>query len=123
VLSQAGLGAALEAVTERLPLRVELHVDDERPHPDVENAAYLIVCEALTNAARHAGECIVTVDVHRESHDLRVRIADDGIGCNELNAPTALPGLQDRVSALGGQLQVHSSRGCGTVVEAVLPCA
>jgi signal transduction histidine kinase len=62
-----------------------------------------VVCESLTNAVRHAGECTVRVDVRGEADWLRVRVADDGAGSEQLSQPSSLRGLRDRVTALGGE--------------------
>ena len=122
VLTQAGLGPALEAVIERLPVPIQLDIPPQRWHPDVESAAYLVACEGLTNAVHHAGDCTVRIDARQDSSGLRIRIADDGRGSDSLDQRGTLRSLSDRVTALGGDLTVTSSPNEGTVVEAVLPC-
>jgi signal transduction histidine kinase len=109
-------------VAERLPLDVHLSVPNERWHHDVESAAYLVVCEALTNAVRHAGDCAVHVDLRQRADGLHVVVRDDGAGSENLRGPTALRSLRDRVAALGGDVRVDSVVGVGTTVEAVIPC-
>ncbi len=123
VLTQGGLAPALEAVVERLPLAARTSVPRQRFDPDVESAAYLVACEALTNAVRHAGARSVSLEVDHVDGELRVRVSDDGTGTPDLNAPDALRGLRDRVVSLGGELRVDSRVDSGTRIEALFPCA
>jgi signal transduction histidine kinase len=76
----------------------------------------------MTNAARHAaGASGVWVDVGEADGGLRVEVRDDGPGGA---APDGggLRGLDDRVAALGGRLEVRSPPGDGTTLLAVIPC-
>ncbi len=123
VLSNAGLGPALRALSRRAPMPVDLSVNVERRLPkSVEVAVYYVVAEALTNAAKHAqaSRVIITVDVG----DVRVRvsIADDGIGGAD-PVGSGLIGLRDRVEALGGRLDIGGGKGIGTTLTAEVPCA
>jgi signal transduction histidine kinase len=122
VLTQAGLPAALEAVIERLPFRVHATVAPERWHPDVESAAYLISCEALANAWKHAGPCTIDLDIHRKGDDLVIRVCDDGIGSAQLSNGASLRAIHDRVDAMGGRVAVESRPGDGTCLTAAIPC-
>jgi nitrate/nitrite-specific signal transduction histidine kinase len=81
VLTERGLAAALDAVVQRSPLPVELSVAvSERLDAAIEAAAYFLVSEALTNAAKHAEAESVSVDVAEADGTLVVTIADDGKG-------------------------------------------
>ncbi|XRQ02326.1 sensor histidine kinase [Actinomadura welshii] len=136
-LDGEGLRAALETVAERsaLPVAIGYAVPGRPPHA-VETAAYFVVCEAVTNAAKHSGARRVLVDV-RESgagasgeggsgaggsgRMVRVRVEDDGAGGAD-PAGGGLAGLARRVAALDGAFAVHSPPGGPTVVSAELPC-
>jgi signal transduction histidine kinase len=122
VLSQAGLGPALESVAERLPVAVRLDVPAERYPPTVETAAYFLACEAMTNAAKHAGADQVRVTVHAADGRLCVEVQDDGVGGAAPSGGSGLTGLHDRVAALGGSLVVDSPPGSGTRIAASIPC-
>jgi signal transduction histidine kinase len=113
----------LEGVVERLSVPVRLDVDRGRFPPGVENAAYLIACEALANACKHAGPCTVQLAIRKDEDRLVVTVCDDGWGTDALAEPTALRGIRDRIDALGGTLRAESVRGQGTSVTAELPCA
>ena len=122
VLSQAGLGPALESVAERLPVPVRLDVPADRFPPTVETAAYFLACEAMTNAAKHADAREVQVTVQAAEQRLRVEVSDDGVGGAEPSGGSGLTGLADRVAALGGTLVVESPPGAGTRISASIPC-
>ena len=79
------------------------------------------VVKELVENALDAGARHIRVEVEGGGAE-RILVADDGQGSEQLNSPSALRGLRDRVAALGGELRVSSARDTGTVVEAVLPC-
>jgi len=124
LLTDRGLGPALDALTSRAPLPVELTsaLDDRLPGP-VESAAYFVVAEALTNVARYARATHAAVSVAQTNGSLVVEIRDDGIGGADPAAGSGLRGLADRIAALDGRLDVTSPSGSGTVVRAEVPCA
>jgi glucose-6-phosphate-specific signal transduction histidine kinase len=70
----------------------------------VEVAAYYIVSEALTNAAKHAHASVARVDVSAEDALLVLSIGDDGIGGADASRGSGLIGLRDRVETLGGTI-------------------
>lgn len=128
VLSDGGLLAAVEARAARLPFAVRVSAGEElrdrRFADDVEGAAYFVVCEALTNVAKHAGDAgpATEVDLADGNGELTVVIADHGAGFADPSpGGTGLTNLRDRVEALGGRLRVDSAPGRGTRVSAHLP--
>jgi PAS domain S-box-containing protein len=123
ILTDSGLGPALELLAARASLPVELcaTLEDRLPGP-VEAAAYYLVAEALTNASKHARANRVRVDVVRDDGSVLVEVADDGVGGADTRAGTGLRGLGDRVEALGGRLEVESPAGAGTTLRARIPC-
>jgi signal transduction histidine kinase len=123
VLTDHGLGPAIAALSERVPITVEpdLETDGRLPAP-VEAAAYFVVAEALTNVVKYAQASTVRVRIERIDEELLVAVSDDGVGGAAIGAGSGLRGLQDRVAAVGGELAIHSPRGRGTRLEARLPC-
>jgi signal transduction histidine kinase len=123
VLSDRGLDAALEALAHRAPLPVELDLcPGDRLPERVESASYFVVAEALTNVVKYAGATHATVNLSRQNGHVLVEVADDGVGGANPSNGSGLAGLADRISSLGGQLEVDSSPGRGTTVRAAIPC-
>ncbi|MDX6415556.1 MAG: hypothetical protein QOG28_176 [Trebonia sp.] len=127
VLSQCGLGAALEEVTERLSLPVSVHVPALRLDAAVEAALYFVACEALANVVKHADAESALVAVRVGESLLEMEIADDGIGGVTANAGHGLAGhglanVADRVSALDGEVVIESPPGRGTRLVVRVPC-
>ena len=88
-----------------------------------EAATYFLVSEALANVAKYAHATRASVDLACDNGDLRVEIADNGVGGASLGAGSGLTGLADRVGALGGRLSLDSPAGGGTRLTAVIPCS
>jgi signal transduction histidine kinase len=126
VLADRGLAAALAAAAARstVPVSVEVGLPaGERPAAAVENTAYFVVTEALTNVAKHSGATHATVDVRPHGADLVVRVTDDGVGGAHPAKGHGLSGLSERLSAVEGRLEVVSPVGGPTVVTAWIPLA
>jgi signal transduction histidine kinase len=122
ILSEGGLGPALRALARRSPIPVELDVRSEGRLPEgIEVAAYYVVAEALTNAAKHARASVVHVDAVAGGGALRLAVRDDGSGGADPAGGTGLIGLNDRVEALRGTIAITSPPGGGTWVDVTLP--
>jgi signal transduction histidine kinase len=122
VLSDRGLGAALEALAGRAPIEVELaEVPGDRLPEAIEAAAYFVVAEALTNVAKYAHASQATVRVARLNGHAVVEVADDGIGGADPDRGSGIRGLADRVSALDGRMVLDSPAGSGTRLRAEIP--
>jgi signal transduction histidine kinase len=124
VLTERGLGPAVDALATRAPVPVDVgsEIDGRLPGP-VEAAAYYVVSEALTNVAKYACASAARVEISRDNGVLVVEVADDGVGGADATRGSGLRGLSDRVEALGGRLDVSSPEGSGTTLRATLPCA
>jgi signal transduction histidine kinase len=118
ILTEAGLAAAVEGLAERAPIPVVATISDQRFPPSIETAAYYVVTEALTNAARHAAATEVRIAARVEDRHLIVTVTDDGRGGAALERGTGLRGLADRVDAVGGSLEIDSPVGAGTRIRA-----
>jgi signal transduction histidine kinase len=124
ILTDRGLGAALEVLAGRAPLPVELEAvpEDRLPAP-VEAAAYFVVSESLANISKYAQARHASVRVSRDNDAVVIEVQDDGIGGADPAAGSGLRGLADRLAALDGRLEVHSPPTGGTLVRARVPCA
>jgi PAS domain S-box-containing protein len=123
ILTDRGLGPAVEALASRLPVpvTVDAALGERLPSP-VEASVYFFVSEALTNAAKHAEAGEVRVAIAAADGHLTVDVADDGVGgAAGTAAGTGLAGLADRVAALDGELTITSPPGGGTRLHAVIP--
>jgi signal transduction histidine kinase len=123
VLSDHGLAVALESLTARAAVPVELAIDfADRLPAAVEVAAYYVVSEALTNIAKHAHATSATVRVSRTGATVTVDVSDDGIGGTETGEGSGLRGLADRVEALSGLFRTWTPAAGGMCVHAEIPC-
>jgi signal transduction histidine kinase len=120
-LSRGGLRAGIDALVERVHLRVSVDVLPERLPAALEATAYFIVAEALTNVVRHARARRAQIAAALDGGVLRLQIRDDGVGGARCDESSGLLGLRDRVAAVNGELRVDSPRGEGTMVVATLP--
>jgi signal transduction histidine kinase len=122
VLADRGLPAAVEALAARSAIKATVDAQVERRPPlVVETAAYFVVAESLTNAAKHAGEdARATVSIRDSGHALHIQIADDGDGGADPGG-SGLTGLRHRVEALDGTLTIISEADVGTTIRARLP--
>ena len=123
ILTERGLQAALEELCGRSAVTAHLRLFlDGRLAAPVETAAYYVVSEALTNAAKHSGAGEVRVAATCERGQLIVEVSDEGVGGAATGMGSGLRGLADRVEALGGRLSVSSPPGRGTALRAEFPC-
>jgi signal transduction histidine kinase len=134
ILDDLGLLPALQGLTQRVAERTGLciHMDstiEGRLAPAVETALYRIMQEGLTNIAKHAAATHVDLQLWRDEgiHGL---LRDDGVGfvVEHVMGQTGsrglgLLGIQERLEALGGTLQITSALGEGTTLQLTLPAA
>jgi len=123
VLTQRGLGAAVESLATRAPVPVEVRaaLPARLPAP-IESAAYFAVSEALANVAKHAHATHVVVELRHERGRVVADVTDDGRGGASAASGSGLRGLADRVGALDGRMEIHSAAGAGTRVHVEIPC-
>jgi len=122
ILSEAGLGPALEALARRSAVPVELDLNlGQRLAERVEAAGYYIASEAITNVAKHARASVITMRVDGCDGALILSISDDGVGGADPSRGSGIIGLNDRVEALGGTISMLSPPGHGTALHVQLP--
>jgi signal transduction histidine kinase len=122
ILTDRGLGPALEAVAARSAVPVQLSTPAERLPAPVEAAIYYVVSEALANVAKYAQASRVTVEVAFTEGRAVAAVADDGVGGADPDRGSGLRGLADRVAALDGRLHVDSVPSRGTRIHVDIPC-
>jgi signal transduction histidine kinase len=127
ILTDRGLVGAIRALAASSGLDVAVEFegladDGPRAPAAVEAAAYFVVAEALTNAAKHSGARRADVRLTRLPAGLRVRASDAGRGGADDTSGSGLLGIRRRVAALDGTFALTSPVGGPTVIEVELPC-
>ena len=128
VLTERGLAAALRDLAGRAPLPTTMSIADEEHlaalTSPVATAVYFAVSEALTNAARHAGDgATATVQLDVGAQGLSAVVTDDGCGGADPSAAgsTGLAGMAQRLESVGGRLAIDSAPGTGTRLTITAP--
>ena len=129
----SGLGhlnsLAVRARAAGLPVTVTVTGAERTLPPEVDQAAYRIVQEALNNVTRHAGLARASVHLHYEPNALSIQVDDDGAGTTSTTTAIStgpglgLIGMRERVTALGGRLQAGPRDGGGFQVRAEFPAS
>ena len=123
VLSDRGLPAALPELADRSAVPVRTRVDLPRRLPvHVENTAYYVASESLTNVTKHAGATGVRLNACLDGDTLVLETIDDGQGGADPAGGTGLTGLADRVAVVGGRIWLSSPPGGPTRLRAEIPC-
>ena len=121
ILTEAGLGEAVESLADRTSVDVTVDIGAERYAAAVEGAAYFVVSEALTNVTKYARATTATVRARERDGILTIEIDDDGVGGADPRSGSGLRGLADRLAALDGTIAIASPAGGGTRVAARIP--
>ncbi len=133
-LDEIGLVPAIETLAQRIAtiegITVETNIalsleEAERLAPEVESTIYRLVQEALTNVTKHARAGRLEIELLKRNGDVTVSIHDDGCGFdpNARAAGFGLVGMRERVTLLGGTVEIESGSGQGTLVRARIPAA
>jgi signal transduction histidine kinase len=123
-LADRGLEAALRDAATRSKIRIDVVSHDVgRFSTEVEGAVYFCVLEAIQNAHKHAAgarRIVVTLDGSAGDR-LRFSVRDDGRGVTVIDAGAGITNMHDRLAAIGGNVDVASRLGVGTVVRGEAP--
>jgi PAS domain S-box-containing protein len=133
-LDDLGLAATISLEVERLredgyQVDYQQELGGERIPVAVEIALFRVVQEALTNARKHAQTQRVRIELRRREDEVRLEVRDYGRGFDPTAAPVesgpgervGLAGMRERVSMLGGRLEIHSEPDIGTTVAVSIP--
>ena len=131
VLDDLGLVPALRSLARRIEQRAGILVEGrgslgERLPEDIETAIYRVVQEGLANVVKHAGASRATVELGRTPLEVTCRVRDDGRGfdpglAEKLYGGMGLEGMQQRVSALEGEMDIQSRPGAGAELRVSIP--
>jgi signal transduction histidine kinase len=131
-LDTLGLGPALEGLADRtarmhgVEVRCVLALPPRGSRGEAlegETTVFRVAQEALANVAKHSGARRARLEVAADSGELTLRIEDDGAGFDAAAPPAGfgLRAMRERVTLAGGNLEIDSGPGRGTLVRAVLP--
>lgn len=94
----------------------------------VETTVFRVAQEAITNVARHSRARVVTISVTLQEGVVRLQVGDDGVGFDAAGLLASsgrrrlgIAGMEERVTLLGGKLEIRSAPGKGTVVTMIVP--
>lgn len=129
MLDVLGLAAALEHLcsqfAERTGIACQLKLEPEEFDLDEGPAitVFRLIQEALTNVARHAKASQIEIEVHETEDNIHIDIRDNGIGLNPVQSKQGfgLLGMRERVSMLGGRIDIASGASQGVHIVATLP--
>jgi light-regulated signal transduction histidine kinase (bacteriophytochrome) len=127
---QNAIQSLIESWAQKSNVKYELQMTlpSERMSAPIETALYRVLQEALTNVVRHAGASHVSVILGRRDQHVTLIVEDDGRGFNQTAEATArdagrlgLLGIRERLSLVGGSLEIESTPGKGTTLFARIP--
>jgi signal transduction histidine kinase len=121
ILTESGLGEAVESLADRTSVDVSVDIGPERYSAAVEGAAYFVISESLTNVTKYAKATRAMVRVRGLDDHLTIEVDDDGIGGADPRSGSGLRGLADRLAALDGTITIVSPIGGGTRISARIP--
>jgi len=135
VLDDLGLAAAISVEIERLSeegyhVEYKEHLGDERLPGEMEITLFRVAQEALTNMRKHAGTQRVSIELLRRDGEVYLEVRDFGRGFDPAmleilgggpGERVGFAGMRERVSMLGGELEIQSRPGAGTSVAATIP--
>ncbi len=123
LVAQRGLDGALRALAATTPLPVSLDIDLPASLPaELTRAAWFVINEAVANTLKHAHATRVDISASVNRDALEVYVRDDGTGGVRTGPNgSGLRGLRDRLTRLGGRLQIDSGPSIGTTVSANMP--
>ena len=126
VLAERGLVDAVRALSLDVPVKVTVHSTvPSRPERPVESAVYFAAVELLANAVKHAHASHVTIALGYSSLERRLTMSvlDDGIGGAAPARGSGLAGIERRIAAFDGTMEILSPAGGPTRVSVEVPCA
>ncbi|MGH2554523.1 MAG: sensor histidine kinase, partial [Actinomycetota bacterium] len=126
LLADQGLAIALEAQARKAAVPVTVETDSvSRYSQEVEAAVYFCCLEALQNVAKYAGASTVHLRLGQSAGELTFEVTDDGRGFEPASTPlgSGTQNMADRLSALGGSIEIISRPGSGTTVRGRIPAS
>ena len=122
ILTEAGLRPALAGVADRLAAPITLDVTEARFPPEIESTLYFALCEAMTNAVKHAHARSIRLTVQATDEGVAATVSDDGVGqAHPAPSGGGLSGIVDRIGAFRGRVHIDSNPDAGTTLQITVP--
>ncbi|MCY8144115.1 sensor histidine kinase [Bacillus haynesii] len=93
----------------------------ESADPDIKNCLYKTVQEAITNGIKHGGATNFSIEICKIFEEISVTIIDNGTGCSKISKSNGLKGIENRITALGGEVEFYSENRSGFTIKAEIP--
>ena len=132
-IDAVGLSQTLHDYCQRIQRQTGIHISFQDGYlPDlpsqIQISIYRVVQEALTNIVKHSGASLVEVKVKKDSEKIRIFVTDNGRGFSnqhsidpDISKGLGLIGIQERMEALGGSVEINSQAGLGTQLIGSIP--
>jgi two-component system sensor histidine kinase UhpB len=130
-LDDLGLIPALEYlkddnVSAGLEVAINIQGKARRLDPIIETVLFRVAQEALHNVVRHAQVGRAQISLEYQPQEIILKVKDSGAGFNPVQSFVpprgwGLAGMRERIESVGGQLNIESKPGSGTVVEVDVP--
>ena len=124
LLEAEGLAVAVSHQAAKAAVQVSVHADDlPRYDREIEAAVYFSVLESLQNCAKYSGAPEAWVTLSNGDGHLRFEVRDEGRGFDtaSVDRGAGLNGIADRLDTVGGEVDIDSTPGRGTLVRGSVP--
>ena len=89
--------------------------------PLIKTSIYKTIQEAITNSLSHGNSTEITIKITRNSENIKLVVADNGIGCNNISKSNGLNGIEHRIKLLRGTTQYFSHNNLGFSIKVFIP--
>lgn len=122
---EQGLRELIKELRIKVPMEITFEMDDDiHLLKGIENHLFRIIQEAMSNTLRHSKADKMDIRIHRRQNTVRVMLRDDGVGFemdDKKQTSYGLSTMQERVTEIGGSLQLITAPGKGTRIEIIVP--
>ncbi|WP_202709586.1 sensor histidine kinase [Sporosalibacterium faouarense] len=108
-------------INEALKINYDLGTELEKISPDLKNVIYITIKEALTNSIKHSNSTMIDIICCIKEHYVSLEINDNGVGCEEIIYGNGLDGINNRISIVGGNVKLNSSKDKGFSIAIFIP--
>ncbi len=124
---EAGAAGLCDELSHRHDVEIDVHFENVPTAlpSDISLCLYRVLQEALQNAVKHSGSPRAHVSITGGVNNINLTVEDSGVGFDPHDAMRGnglgLTSMKERLKLVGGQLSIHSKRGRGTMIQALVP--